>query len=52
MGMIVGLIGLLFFSFLLTGLIVRLPQMFRDFQEVRDRWDDDSFWDDDYRKEL
>lgn len=45
-------IGLFVLAVLLVGLIIRLPQMFRDFQEVRDRWDDDTFWDDDYLKEL
>lgn len=45
-------IGIFVLVVMLGSLIVRLPGMYRQFQEVRDRWDDDSFWDDDYLKEL
>ena len=45
-------IGLFVLAVMLGSLIVRLPGLYRDFQEVRDRWDDDSFWDDDYLKEF
>jgi hypothetical protein len=46
------LIATTFLVVLLASLIIRLPGVYRDFQEVRDRWDDDTFWDDDYLKEL
>ena len=45
-------IGIFVLVVMLGSLIVRLPGMYRQFQEVRDRWDDDSFWDDDYRRDL
>lgn len=45
-------IGIFVLVVMLGSLIVRLPGMYRQFQEVRDRWDDDSFWDDDYLKEF
>jgi hypothetical protein len=40
------LIATTFLVVLLASLIIRLPGVYRDFQEVRDRWDDD------YLKEL
>lgn len=46
------LIATTFLVVLLASLIIRLPGVYRDFQEVRDRWDDPTFWDDDYLKEL
>jgi hypothetical protein len=45
-------IGLFVLLVLLGSLIIRLPGMYRDFQEVRDRWDDPTFWDDDYLDDL
>ena len=46
------MIATAFLVVLLTSLIIRLPGVYRDFQEVQDRWDDPTFWDDDYLKEL
>lgn len=45
-------IGIFVLMVFMGSILVRLPGLYRDFQEVRDRWDDDSFWDDDYLKEL
>lgn len=45
-------IGLIAVSGFLGVIITQLPKLYRDLREVRDRWDDDSFWDDDYLKEL
>lgn len=45
-------IGLFVLAVVVVSIGMRLPGMYRQFQEVRDRWDDDSFWDDDYRRDL
>lgn len=45
-------IGLFVLAVFIGSILVRLPGLYREFQEVRNRWDDDTFWDDDYLKEL
>lgn len=46
------IIGLFVAGVVVVSIAIRLPLMIRQFQEVRDRWDDDTFWDDDYRRDL